>query len=733
VSAPAAEPTSTPLSLTTSSTSAPDGTRGARRHASEQDYRSWVYEYVPHQAVRWERLCAYRRFVEQWPDLRDWFAATLPVRLGFEGGRIFATGRTAAHRAAGYLVYLALVRGVDLDADYLLGRKYARLLSDAGGGSGLGVDRALFESHVARLAQLGYSAAHARSHLTWGLGRLMLYRGDPDLPAITATDLFAFGEELRRFGQRQDYQQLRQALYAKSGVNPAGAGEGFIRDHLAKLHAVHVLLFNIGQVGEPPSVGTRPRLTWTDRLLPEPCPPAIRDVIERYLRLRLEANFDRRQTVRLARQALRRLVGWLASEHPEITTLAQLDRALIEDYLRWIPSCSSKNTGRPLAITTVKHEINHIATFCRDTAIWDWDNVPGRPLITNRDSPRRPETLPRYLPDHELEPLMTAINDLDDPMQRAALLLTRWSGARRDEIRRLTTDCLDTYPGGHPRLRIPVGKGHTERLIPLHPDAATALQQVIEEAKRRRAVPRRDPNTGRTVDYVFLRRGKLLSAAWLFDEAFRLACTAAGLVDANGVPTVSAHRMRHTLGTQLAEGGARIQTIMAILGHRSAAMSVIYTRISNPEIRRQYEAALAGGARIAGPAADALLHGTLDQESLHWLQTNFLKAELELGHCLRLPAEGPCECDLVLTCPKFLTTSDYAPRLQARLKVEQQLVEDAAARGWPREVERHTNTIDRIRQLLDDLDPDPEPRRRGRRRGREGEQVASAPPSTMCS
>ena len=46
----------------------------------------------------------------------------------------------------------------------------------------------------------------------------------------------------------------------------------------------------------------------------------------------------------------------------------------------------------------------------------------------------------------------------------------------------------------------------------------------------------------------------------------------------------------------------------------------------------------------------------------HGLQTNFLKTELELGHCLRTPAEGPCECDLVLTCSEFLTTSDYAPR-----------------------------------------------------------------------
>lgn len=66
---------------------------------------------------------------------------------------------------------------------------------------------------------------------------------------------------------------------------------------------------------------------------------------------------------------------------------------------------------------------------------------------------------------------------------------------------------------------------------------------------------------------------------------------------------------------------------------------------------------------------------------MHWLQTNFLKTELELGHCLRSSAERPCECDLVLTCSKFLTTSDYAPRFCARLGVEQQLIDDATTRG----------------------------------------------------
>jgi len=197
-----------------------------------------------------------------------------------------------------------------------------------------------------------------------------------------------------------------------------------------------------------------------------------------------------------------------------------------------------------------------------------------------------------------------------------------------------------------------------------------------------------------------------MSTNILFDAAFQIVCTATGLVDANGVGTVSAHRFRHTLGTQLAEGGARLQTIMAILGHKSAEMSLIYARISDPEIRRQYEAALAGGGRIAGPAADALLHHSLDPDAVHWLQTNFLKTELELGHCLRLPAEGPCECDLVLTCPKFVTSTEYVPRLRTRLGREDELIADAEERGWPREVERHRCSKQRIEVLLEQLGSD---------------------------
>jgi len=172
-----------------------------------------------------------------------------------------------------------------------------------------------------------------------------------------------------------------------------------------------------------------------------------------------------------------------------------------------------------------------------------------------------------------------------------------------------------------------------------------------------------------------------------------------------GAKTVTTHRFRHTVGTQLAEEGARLQTIMAILGHTSPTMSLFYARITDTTVLRDYRAALQPGAHLAGPAAEAIRNNELSEQAVQWLASNYSKTALELGHCLRLPEEGPCECDLFLTCSKFLTTAEYTPRLRERLALEQRLANDAAQRGWPREVERHNAAASRIAALLNELAP----------------------------
>ena len=57
----------------------------------------------------------------------------------------------------------------------------------------------------------------------------------------------------------------------------------------------------------------------------------------------------------------------------------------------------------------------------------------------------------------------------------------------------------------------------------------------------------------------------------------------------------------------------------------------------------------------------------------------------------------------MLTCSKFLTTSDYAPGLRARLEVEQQLIDDATAAAGSAKSSDTKQPSDAWSQLLYDL------------------------------
>ncbi|WP_430450562.1 tyrosine-type recombinase/integrase [Rhodophyticola sp.] len=297
---------------------------------------------------------------------------------------------------------------------------------------------------------------------------------------------------------------------------------------------------------------------------------------------------------------------------------------------------------------------------------------------------------------------MEEVRKLPCDFQRAAILIARWSGARRTEIARLPVDCLDAYPDGTPRLRIPAGKTYRERLVPLHPEAAEALRKVIDLRAQSDERPVPDARTGQYVKLLFYRRGVAISPDYLFNYPLKDISHRLGLVDGKGQNLISAHRFRHTVGTELAEGGARMQTIMDVLGHQSPHMSMVYIRVSDEAVLADYQAVLKPDAPIAGPAAEIIRNQRLPQSTVDWLKCNFLKTELELGHCLRLPEEGPLRmrplselrqirhhpilCAEAASAPSPRTQSDgrrALPRLDTRnrtafrnsFRIEQLLVE----------------------------------------------------------
>ncbi len=647
------------------------------QHASQEDYTAFVNRR-PSVRVGYNLLKAYRRFIRRYPDLDQWFQAPLTERVGDTKVRWGPAYVSASARP--YLYYLAFSEQVSFDWEWIIGVGCHVLWEELLPQSVTGFIQALVQEAV----RLGYSRRSVTNKLPRVIKALYLHHLAAGVTEIKEADLDEMEQAIIAFGQRPDVTHFFAS---------AEAYRRTAKSYREALYTLRLVLYHLGKLAAPPErTASRP-----ERVSPRPRMEAL---LERYLWAR-HVQHARPATITKIGGDVRRFIAWSAHAYSEVESFTEVTREQVLDYAASLNTALSPRSGKPLLIESKITRLSSLSVFFQDTTAWGWEEAPRRPLLGARDLPKRPLRIPRYIPADQLDRLMHTVRQLRCPYQRAALIIARWSGARRGEIRNLDLDCLDVYPDGTPRLRIPVGKGKSERLVPLHEEAAAAIRELQKLAVARRGF--RDEQTGVETRRLFVYRGLLLSASYLFETALERACTAAGLVEPDGKPQVTAHRFRHTVGTELAEGGARLHTIMKMLGHTSTEMTLVYAHISDKAMTEDYQKVLGPGAELAGPLAEQLRAGVLPEESVEWLKTNFFKTELELGHCLRLPQEGPCECDLYLSCAKFVTTREYAPRLRARRLRELELIEDASSHGWEREVERHRCAVRRIEQLLAEL------------------------------
>jgi site-specific recombinase XerD len=658
-------------------------------HAERHEWRAFLARLSLSSHAIKKQTHHYQHFRDRWPDLSVWAAQPLALRLG----RIRGQNTTASHadpvsyRARAYLKYLAVTGRARYDWDFVLTADAAGLV-EYGAALGLPFNRAWLARQQQQAVGYGWSASTINRALLWTYSRFILHTGDPNVDRYGLADL----QELRHHASSFNNQ------HAALSIRGSGDPTTRLNSVLGHLSGVQGLWFCQGKTDAPhvrPFRREEPVDEWT-------APPRIAAVITRYCGQKSHTTLP--AGVRSRQRELRLFVDWLTHHRPGIDTFADVRRGDIEAYLEHLRVAPRPKHRRPLGITTRRQVISFLRQFFDETAQWEHDDVPGRQLIARADSPRAPLHVPRFIPEQELAAAMQAIRDLPDPHQRAALLTVRWSGARRDEIRRLELDCLDSYPDGTPRLRIPAGKTKAERMVPIAAEAANAIREVQTRRTADRDLGMLDRVTERRVRYLFLDRGRLRSPSYLYDEPLLQVCQRIGLVPADGTGNaITAHRFRHTVGTQLADKHARIQTIMSILGHTNATMAMVYSAISDEQLVNDYTSALKPGAILAGPAAYLIRHKELSAKQLDWLNSNYFKSELELGACLKLPEEGPCECELFWLCARFFTTEGHAPRIRRRWHREQQLINDALERGWNREVERHEAFARRCVELLAEL------------------------------
>ena len=501
-------------------------------------------------------------------------------------------------------------------------------------------------------------ASQAAARLLIESGRRIGQLDDTDAADFEA----AVAERERRDGR--DYKHYRIAIYATRAV-----------------------LYHLGApMGQVPQRSIPQRWSWEQHF--DGVTEQLRRTMAAYIE-RLSATLAR-STVSGTASELAHFGRFLTSIDQDLATFANLDRRRhIEPYLSAVAAAVNERTGQPVAISTRRSRVQAVGRMLEAMCEWGWEEAPDRRLIFDRDSPRLPRPLPRYLPPDADRRLADALEGSPNRLYADALLLARATGVRIGELLDLELDSVHEVPGQGAWLKVPLGKLATERMVPLDDETVSLIDRIVEHRSPGR--PLRHPRTGRPVEFLFTHHGRRVSAGTLRDELKRAAETA-------GVGPVVPHQLRHTFATALVNSGCSLQSLMAMLGHVSAEMSLRYGRLFDATVRADYERALTLAKERLGPVLPDRTPVALDTD---WRNAPLIKARLAGGYCVRTLAQGACTyTNICEHCPNYRSDSTFLPTLLTQRADAASLIADAEARGWGEEAARHRRLIDRLDRLI---------------------------------
>lgn len=226
------------------------------------------------------------------------------------------------------------------------------------------------------------------------------------------------------------------------------------------------------------------------------------------------------------------------------------------------------------AAQTADHTLSWVIDLLRELAD---QGVPVNHSIFRFKPRPRPESLPRHLKEDEAQRLeLHLLGRLENQnqcvrLENACYFILAHTGLRAGECLDLCLQDLDLQAK---RLLVREGKGQRDRVVYLSDTACRALQLYLGSSAR----------PAQSLLFTFP-EGRPISYMWLYQHIIALA-------EEIGVPHVTPHRLRHTLATRLLNAGMDITRIQKLLGHEQVNTTMIYARVHDQVVEKDYRQAM---------------------------------------------------------------------------------------------------------------------------------------------
>lgn len=279
-------------------------------------------------------------------------------------------------------------------------------------------------------------------------------------------------------------------------------------------------------------------------------------------------------TIAGKREAIQSLIRSLANATPQIQSWNQLQRSHID---QWLEDLLYLNPSTRII------RIQCVNRFFQDLIAWQWPQATTPALIGPQDFPPRPHGLPKPLPpslDQAFQESLASIHTLS----AYGLLLLRLTGMRIGEMLDLGVNALTETTPFEFTLRVPIGKTHSERIIPVSKETVSVVHTILDQRppkKRLAALPHPISN-----HLMIKSNAKPLS----YSACWRMTKKVAEQI--SSTENIHPHRLRHTFATEMARGGMPVPALMKLLGHETPEMTMCYVEIANTDLQLAYQQAI---------------------------------------------------------------------------------------------------------------------------------------------
>lgn len=399
----------------------------------------------------------------------------------------------------------------------------------------------------------------------------------------------------------------------------------------------------------------------------------------------------------------------------KITSLKELDNAVIDEYVSYLHSTLSDKTKKPLSYNYQKVCLDVLKSIVRWCQLHRPNDVPATEIFTGSEyiGINRKVKID-FIPDDVVAQINEALKTEENPYLKYGIIILPSTGMRIGDLLKLRIDCIKPHLISGYTIEWIQYKGRKDKApMPVRSECVAAIEKLIEvtEPLRNEVIERDKDNL---LIYRYLNgpqygkyNGKVATpTSSAFSYWFDTFTKRNNIKDANGdYYKLTSHQFRRTLGTDMLSKGTNINVIQQVLGHSDPSV----TKRFYADVKDKERAEVFKHVGVIGNINQIQSSAFDNVSEFEWFKANKDKGACMCdGYCTKPVVDGKI-CDRLLkrqkcyTCSRYITTPEYLEAHKQHLANLEKQLEEGAIYG-EHYAEHFIPTIEVLKVIIERLE-----------------------------